>query len=88
MGKMAKSATPQIAFQYTISNVDKTYAKGAFATTTLNRVVNIALTLSCELKISTYKTDALSDVLWYQSKWTGKVDGSGQASKSGAWSSF
>lgn len=86
---MAKSATPQIAFQYTVSNTCKSYSKGLKAAADANYVVNIAKTLACELKISTRgATDLVSDVVWYQSKWTGMVDGNTQASKSGQWSTF
>jgi hypothetical protein len=88
MGALAKSAVLQLAFQFTISNSGKTYTKGNAGVATANRVVAKVVDLSCELKISTYKSNSVSDNLWYQSKWTGKVDGQGQSSKSGDWSTF
>jgi len=75
MGKLAKSANLQLAFQYTISSVGKAYTKAAASTTTANHVITLAKTLSCELKISTWSTAATSANLWYQSKFLTNIDG-------------
>lgn len=75
MGKLAKSASLQLSFQFSISNSGKTYKGGAKADATKSVVVATSKTLSCELKINTYATESTSTVNWYQSAWTANVDG-------------
>jgi hypothetical protein len=85
-GKLAKSANLQLAFQFHITNSGKTLPMGdSTSDATKGRVNLIALTLSCELKVSTWASATTSTVLWYQSKFTTQVDGNTQASKSGHW---
>lgn len=70
MGKLAKSSNLQLAFQYTLTNVGKSYTKGDLSVATNNQVKLVAKTLTCELKISTWATATTSTNLWYQSKFT------------------
>jgi hypothetical protein len=55
MGKLAKSANLQLAFQFSISNSGKGYLNGNANEATKQIVTTTAKTLSCELKINTYK---------------------------------
>ena len=90
MGKLTKGSNLQLAFQYTISNQGKTFPKGLKSDATKNRVNAVALTLSCELKVNTYSTATTSADAnnWYQSKFSTPVDGNGQSSNFGHFSSF
>jgi hypothetical protein len=88
IGALAKSANLQLAFQYSISNVGKTCTLGAEGTTTNNLVKTIAKKLECTLSIGTYSADKLSATNWYTAKFETKIDGDGQTSNFGAWSSF
>jgi len=85
VGALAKSASLQLAFQYTISSIGKTLSLGAASDATKNTVQLIALTLACELKIYTYTSATSSAVLWYQSKFTGNIDGNTQSNANGKW---
>jgi len=88
-GKLAKSANLQLAFQYTLSSIGKVYVTANDASVATNAIVQlIALTLICELKVSTYTSATSSAVLWYQSKLTVNIDGNTQANKNGKWQSF
>lgn len=88
VGALAKSASLQLAFQYHISNIGKTLSLGAASDATKNTVQLIAKTLTCELKIYTYTSATSSAVLWYQSKFTGNIDGNTQSNANGKWQSF
>jgi hypothetical protein len=85
VGALAKSASLQLAFQYTISSVGKTITLGAINDATKNTVQLKALTLACELKIYTFTSATSSAVLWYQSKFTGNIDGNTQSNANGKW---
>jgi hypothetical protein len=85
MGKLAKSANLQLAFQYTLSNIGKNININVHATSTNNIVSLVALTLSCELKINTFGSTTSSSVLWYHSKFLTNIDGNTQGSKNGQW---
>merc|ERR1711976_200633 len=88
MSALAKSASLQLAFQFSISNKGKALALGEPGTAGTGFVVNIAKKLTCELIINTWSTKATSANKWYQSKLEAAIDGDGQTSKSGQWSSF
>lgn len=85
VGALAKSASLQLAFQYTISSAGKTLALGVINDATKNVVQLKSLTLQCELKIYTFTSTTSSAVLWYQSKFTGNVDGNTQSNANGKW---
>jgi hypothetical protein len=85
VGALAKSASLQLAFQYTIASTGKTLSLGAINNAAKNTVQLKALTLQCELKIYTFTSTTSSAVLWYQSKWTGNVDGNTQSNANGKW---
>lgn len=75
MGKLAKSASLQLAFQFSITNSGKTFTWGNHDVADTNFVKSTAKTLSCELKINTYASESTSTVNWYQATWTAAVDG-------------
>jgi len=54
VGALAKSASLQLAFQFTISNIGKSISLGTASDATKNTVQLKAKTLACELKIYTY----------------------------------
>lgn len=87
-GKLA-TGNLELAFQFTIGNVGKSYTKGATTdTTTKGVVVLTALTLGCELTVKTFSSVSSSAVTWYTAKWTGNIDGNTQDNKNGLWQSF
>lgn len=88
VGKLAKSANLQLAFQFHINEAGKAYTKGVHATTTNNIVIAVALTLTCELKVGTWSAATASAKNWYQSMFTTNIDGNTQTSAFGSWSSF
>ena len=88
IGKLAKSSSLQLAFQFHITNEGKGYAKGVHATATNNIVTLVALTLSCELKIGTYSAAKTSAKNWYTSMFTTNIDGNTQTSVFGRWSTW
>lgn len=55
---------------------------------TTNSVTNLHTTLTCTLKVHTWATDATSTVEWASQAFTTKIDGNGQTSKFGQYSSF
>lgn len=88
MGKVAKSANLQLAFQFHIGAIGKSYTKDVHATATNNIVVMTALTLSCELKIGTWSASKTSATNWYTSMFTTNIDGNTQTNANGKWQSF
>jgi hypothetical protein len=88
MGKLAKSANLQLAFQFSISNSGKGYLNGNANEATKQIVTTTAKTLACELKINTWKATKDSTTNWYQATFTTNIDGNTQTSKSGQWQSF
>lgn len=88
IGALAKSANLQLAFQYSISNIGKTCVLGDENTAENNLVKTIAKKLECTLSIGTYSAAKTSGTNWYTAKFETKIDGDGQTSKFGQWTSF
>jgi hypothetical protein len=88
IGALAKSANLQLAFQYSISNIGKTCVLGDENTAENNLVKTIAKKLECTLSIGTYSAAKTSGTNWYTAKFETRIDGDGQTSKFGQWSSF
>ena len=82
-GKLAKAASLQLAFQFTLSSEGKAFVEGAINVATNNVVNLVAKTLTCQLKISTYATATTSTVEWYKSSEVINIDGANEANLNG-----
>jgi enamine deaminase RidA (YjgF/YER057c/UK114 family) len=85
IGAIATGTKLGLAFQFSLNNAAKSIDISDVA---LNSVQTAVTTLTCTLKVNTWTTDSSSTVEWVSQAYTTKVDGSGQTSKFGEYSSF
>jgi hypothetical protein len=85
IGAITSGTELKIAFQFSINNQDKSIAMGATGT---NSVTTVHTSLTCTLKVNTWTSDTASSTEWLSQAYTTVVDGVGQTSKFGEWTSF
>lgn len=85
IGAITSGTKLGMSFQFAINNQAKTIAMDNVATNSVQWVIT---QMTCTLKVNTWSSDSSSAVEWVSQAYTTKIDGSGQTSKFGEFSSF
>jgi hypothetical protein len=85
IGAISSGTKLGMSFQFAINNQAKTIAMDNVATNSVQWAVT---QMTCTLKVNTWSSDTSSAVEWVSQAYTTKIDGNGQTSKFGEYSSF
>jgi hypothetical protein len=85
IGAISSGTKLGMSFQFAMNNQAKVITFAALATNSVQWAVT---SLTCTLKVNTWSSDTSSAVEWVSQAFTTKVDGNGQTSKFGEFSSF
>jgi hypothetical protein len=85
IGAITSGTKLGMSFQFAINNQAKTIAMGNVATNSVQWVIT---QMTCTLKVNTWSSDTSSAVEWVSQAYSTKIDGNGQTSKFGEFSSF